>query len=333
MIPPSIVDKSKVEFVFSDYSLAKQVRARVYELLIPFDYDKNNEFNEKEITAALVGLFKEDENELKYMVKNVFRYDKDNNNEVTYDELTNFCVEQHFGEMAIQRLHRKNYYSKGAERVMNQEEFGNTLNYVLERINLKASPQIINLLFSEIDLDHDGWITYIYYFLFLKYYFGSNSLCATTKPTEAVLSEYDRFLKGYDGLSPWDRFVRIIVDQLRLIFFRYDYNKNQVFELEEIQDILSKVFGFTEEELNYIMFNYFNFLKSQNDNVTFEQLIAIILSIYFLEILFHRRYKSTDGAAWKERKISLEEFINLITEACYFIKFKPFKDDLVFIFR
>lgn len=127
--------------------------------------------------------------------------------------------------------------------------------------------------------------------------------------------------------------MRIIVDQLRLIFFRYDYNKNQVFELEEIQDILSKVFNFSEEELNYIMFNYFNFLKNQNDNVTFEQLIAIILSIYFLEILFHRRYKSTDGKAWKEKKISLDEFVNLITEACYFIKFKPVKDDLIFIFR
>ncbi len=74
------------------------------------------------------------------MVKNVFRYDKDQNNEVTFDELTNFCVEQHFGEMAIQRLHRKNYYSKGAERIMNKEQFGNTLNYVLERINLHATP-------------------------------------------------------------------------------------------------------------------------------------------------------------------------------------------------
>lgn len=31
------------------------------------------------------------------MVKNVFRYDRDNDGKVTYDELTDFCVEQHFG--------------------------------------------------------------------------------------------------------------------------------------------------------------------------------------------------------------------------------------------
>lgn len=45
----------------------------------------------------MVGLLKEDEYELHYCVKNVFRYDYDGNGEVTYDELTNFCVEMHFG--------------------------------------------------------------------------------------------------------------------------------------------------------------------------------------------------------------------------------------------
>ncbi len=54
------------------------------------------------------------------MTRNVFRYDVDGDKNVTYDELTNFCVEQHFGEMAIQRLHRKNSYSRGRERIMNE---------------------------------------------------------------------------------------------------------------------------------------------------------------------------------------------------------------------
>ncbi len=54
------------------------------------------------------------------MTRNVFRYDLDGDKNITYDELTNFCVEQHFGEMAIQRLHRKKTYSKGKERIMNE---------------------------------------------------------------------------------------------------------------------------------------------------------------------------------------------------------------------
>jgi len=112
------------------------------------------------------------------VTRNVFRYDRDGDKNVTYDELTDFSVEQHFGEMAIQRLHRKKYYSRGAERIMNKEEFGKTLNYALKVIDIEASQAIIDTIFSEIDLDHDGWISYEVYFTFLKYYFGSLSVAA-----------------------------------------------------------------------------------------------------------------------------------------------------------
>lgn len=78
-------------------------------------------FDEEEIKNALVGLLKENENEVYYVIKNVFRYDVNNDGEVSYNELTNFSVEQHFGEMAIQRLHKKKFFSRGAERIMNKE--------------------------------------------------------------------------------------------------------------------------------------------------------------------------------------------------------------------
>jgi hypothetical protein len=61
-------------------------------LLVPYDADFDQAFDENEIHAALEGLLKEDRNELAYVTRNVFRYDKDNDNRVTYDELTNFCV-------------------------------------------------------------------------------------------------------------------------------------------------------------------------------------------------------------------------------------------------
>jgi Ca2+-binding EF-hand superfamily protein len=57
------------------------------------------------------------------------------------------------------------------------------------------------------------------------------------------------------------------------------------------------------------------------------------LTIYFIEIVFHRRYNSKDNAAWKSKKISLDEFISLINDACYFITYKPPRDTLIFIFR
>lgn len=87
------VTTSKVtKFVFSNYDLSDLVRKRVWELLIPFDTNKDLTFDEDEIHKALIHLLKESELELKYMTRNVFRYDKDGDKNVTYDELTNFCV-------------------------------------------------------------------------------------------------------------------------------------------------------------------------------------------------------------------------------------------------
>ena len=59
---------------------------------------------------------------------------------------------------------------------------------------MEAPQDIIDLLFSEIDLDNDGWITYVVYFLFLRYYFGSCSPIAKepikVEPKEKPLSDW-----------------------------------------------------------------------------------------------------------------------------------------------
>jgi hypothetical protein len=41
--------------------------------------------------------------------------------------------------MAIQRLHKKNSYTRGKERIMNQEEFAATLKYALSFIEVNPS--------------------------------------------------------------------------------------------------------------------------------------------------------------------------------------------------
>jgi hypothetical protein len=45
--PPAPIDRNKVQFNFSDYSFARQVRKRVLECLIPYDEDKNLNFDEQ----------------------------------------------------------------------------------------------------------------------------------------------------------------------------------------------------------------------------------------------------------------------------------------------
>lgn len=56
---------------------------------------------------------------------------------------------------------------------MNEVEFGITLNNALGFIGLTATPEQISIIFKQIDLGKEGWISYEIYFLFLKYYFGS----------------------------------------------------------------------------------------------------------------------------------------------------------------
>jgi Ca2+-binding EF-hand superfamily protein len=217
------------KFNFSNYDLSDEVRKKVWDLLVKYDKNKDSRFDENEIHEALIDLLKENQHELAYVTRNVFRYDKDGDRNVTYEELTNFCVEQHFGEMAIQRLHKKKgTYSRGKDRVMNEAEFEITLNNALDYIGLKATPEQVKRLFSEIDLEKTGWISYEVYFLFLLYYFGS--LRGTPYP-ESAAPEVDpdkEWLDSLSGLSALDRLIRLLLDQLVQIFSRYDLNKNMM---------------------------------------------------------------------------------------------------------
>ena len=60
----------------------------------------------------------------------------------------NFSVEQHFGEMAIQRLHKVNTYSQGNKRIMNEKEFIITLDYSLQPIQADGDHESLSRLFS-----------------------------------------------------------------------------------------------------------------------------------------------------------------------------------------
>lgn len=109
----------KCPFTFTSNSLANAVRKQILHILAEYDANNNKEFEENEIIDILQTVMKEDKNEVRYVIANVFRYDKNGDKIVTYDELANFFLECHCGEMAIQRLHRRNAYKMGAQRVMN----------------------------------------------------------------------------------------------------------------------------------------------------------------------------------------------------------------------
>jgi Ca2+-binding EF-hand superfamily protein len=101
-------------YKFSNYDLARRARAHLFLLLEKFDLNKNLTFEESEIINILKTLLKSDDLDIFYVVANVFRYDTDGDRRVTYDELVNFFLELHNGELAIQRLHKASSYVRGA---------------------------------------------------------------------------------------------------------------------------------------------------------------------------------------------------------------------------
>ena len=103
---------------------------------------------------------------------------------------------------------------------MSEAEFAFTLNHALGFIDMQGTEAEIKLLFSEIDLDKSGWITYEVYFLFLKYYFGTLRLDKDSSciPTKEFVDPDREWLDSLKGLSAMDRFIRMIMDQLKKIF-------------------------------------------------------------------------------------------------------------------
>lgn len=106
-----------------------------------------------------------------------------------------------------------------------------------------------------------------------------------------------------------------------------------LFEEDEIEAILHHVFGLNETEISYVLLKFFNFAKRNNKSLTFDELVKILLEIYFVEILLKRKYKDLQADQWKTRKINLKEFIELVLYACFFLRVKPTEADLTEIFN
>lgn len=99
----------------------------------------------------------------------------------------------------------------------------------------------------------------------------------------------------------------------------YDTNKNLVFEIDEIETILKNVFQLDENEISYFIYSYFKFEAKQDKFATFEELVAIILEVFFVEIVIKRKYKDDTAGL----RFSLQQFVSLIRDNTFFLRFRP----------
>jgi Ca2+-binding EF-hand superfamily protein len=249
---------------------------------------------------------KSDKFDIFYVLANVFRYDQNSDGFITYDEMADFFLEMHNGELALMRLHRNNTYERGHEQLMNLKEFMLTLENSFAYIEVVPTKQELTVLFSEIDLDKDGWISYKTYFEFLRVYFGSKSEVSTETRRD---NEFKVLVKKHSSLklSPEQRFVRMIMREMKYLLD--DYNPFQLYDENIIRLFLKNIFELTEDEIDYVMRNFFRSLVGSSGLFMEMEIAGIFLEILFAEIALMRMHKKKKFLRWKDRLINLEEFL------------------------
>ena len=291
------------KYSFSDLSLAKNTRAHLMKLLHPFDKNQNYIFEESEVIDIMQTLLKESEIEVHYVIHNVFRYDKDSDNRVTFPEMANFLLEMHCGEMAIQRRHLKSSYSQGAKRMMNVEEFIYTLNDALGFLQTSAIPDQLKVLFSEVDLDKDGFITYKEYFEFLTLYFGSGSIAAAEEAAPKP------------SLTPEQEFTKWINSESSRALRTYNLSSNLKVDESTLAALLKKIFRETDEEVDFVLRNLFRLIIDPDVLITDDDLRKIIIFLHVGLINLLRGHKAERWAGWRDFKLNKGDFIALIMTA------------------
>lgn len=114
---------------------------------------------------------------------------------------------------------------------MNLAEFIFTLNDALGFLEATATKAELELLFSEVDLDKDGWISYIEYFEFLYLYFGSGSIAA-----EVEVAPVPKF-------TPEQEFAKWLNMESTRAVKAYKLSSNLKVNESILADLLKKIFG------------------------------------------------------------------------------------------
>jgi Ca2+-binding EF-hand superfamily protein len=332
--PAPIPDCRNNIFNFTDYEYSKQVRARVYQLLSAYDHGIRGIFSECDIKRALQGLLNCTVGEINDVTRNVFLYDINNDGKVTIDEFTNYCVEQHFGWLILQRWHREKRFCRWAYHQLSEQDFISIMTEWTDKIGLKAKYSDLRRLFNEIDLDDDGLITYNIYSTFLEEYFGTH---CKVKPDEKDPKEDNRcrdeeeeYWEKYKCLTPKERFCKSVTDQTKAVFLKYDDNKNGVFERDEIRQIILCVFKLDYSESSRLINKSFSSLCS---SWTFEQMLNAFIKYFILKFADKRLVKLLGGPGYMIPDLTEAEFVEILLSSLQFIPFKPRVSDLRLIFK
>lgn len=212
-----------------------------------------------------------------------------------------FIAEMHFGEIAIQRLHRQKVFSQGSRRVMNLPEFIKTMEFSLNPLGIEGPQEIYELLFQEVDLDRDGFISYEDYFVFLREYFGSQSIAGQEEASGPPEPKQLDFLLD-NGAA--ERFARLIYSQLKITVMQVDGSKKLRIERPEVEYFMQELLQVTGDNNAYIA----SLALQDKEALTYEEFLQFFVPFFYCEFFI-------TATGVQNGPISEQMFVQLVSEA------------------
>lgn len=141
--------------------------------------------------------------EVDYVMKNIFRLDADKSGFVSFRELANFLFTRHCAEMSLQIMHRGGKLKNQSERKMTLDELQTLCTNAWKFLGISCPNDAAQDIFREADKDKDGLITYVEYFQFIEKF-----ICQTKSQFEGTVEVAKPVQKAPEQLGP-ERFSRL----------------------------------------------------------------------------------------------------------------------------
>lgn len=273
----------------------------------------DDEIDIKTVESIIVDvLHEESQNEIDYVMKNIFRLDVDGSGSVSFVELGNFLFKRHCGEMSLQRDHRAGKMTLGKDRKMTLEEFQRLINSAYKFLGIECPKDVAEYIFKSVDKDNDGLITYVEYFKVIEIY-----VCKGNAPEPKPVPEPT-------GPERHSKLRIHIWNCLRRLYDAYVQGRCLEASDAELRELLFAIVG--KLSLAEISFLSSGLLQLNYKVITFEPFA--IHFIYLIAELGLSRYSRNHSAG--KRTLNRDEFIVLLINSFEFASLNHFKKSILY---
>jgi Ca2+-binding EF-hand superfamily protein len=237
------------------------------EILAYLKLYKLQPFDRNEIARLLREIFLLNDSEIDYVIKNFFRYDVSKNGYFLDTEMAKIFLELFFAEIILLRQHRLRKIAKWVERFINLEEFLELVRLSTEWMKIKHDKALLELIFKNIDTNHDGLISYKEYIAFIRRYLGGH-----TGDLEGGWWLPDPPVG--DSAAEEEAFYGEIWSELRALYKHYV--KGEFLTEQELELLVVQVLNESNKrDLEYVFWNMFRVDPNSDKKIEFEEFVSV----------------------------------------------------------